>query len=165
MVYSDPTYEAWKRNEFALFVVGELEHSDPTYEAWKLLSFMIYFALLLLIPILPMRHGNPVKTSLGNIKDKIPILPMRHGNINPASLKEPDPLIPILPMRHGNPLSHHSQVASLPHSDPTYEAWKRKKISHMLKAVALIPILPMRHGNMKMRNWQRIEVRGFRSYL
>ena len=37
-----------------------IEHfySDPTYEAWKLLSLSLPKNLQLLIPILPMRHGN-----------------------------------------------------------------------------------------------------------
>ena len=105
-------------------------HSDPTYEAWKPMmsgvlitnseTFRSYLwgmetaedcqrrDDLQIIPILPMRHGNSITTSLPALSKTIPILPMRHGNTTLASCT----------------------TTSSAYSDPTYEAWKR-----VLKAI------------------------------
>ena len=54
--------------------------SDPTYEAWKHVPKEKMTAIILLIPILPMRHGNSIATNPISLPAEIPILPMRHGN-------------------------------------------------------------------------------------
>ena len=36
IIYSDPTYEAWKLEAVGFKTVAPEAYSDPTYEAWKL---------------------------------------------------------------------------------------------------------------------------------
>ena len=100
-----------------------LFHSDPTYEAWKPKS-VAHLGMASVIPILPMRHGNPAspypreyrlsfRSYLWGMETwpriffsfdfaPIPILPMRHGNAKEIILQYLNTHIPILPMRHGN---------------------------------------------------------------
>ena len=81
------------------------KYSDPTYEAWKLDKSYFVFIFLVLIPILPMRHGNPNQ----------PPTPFQRF------LKNSDPTYEawkrILP--NPDPILRRN-------SDPTYEAWKQK---------------------------------------
>ena len=117
--------------------------SDPTYEAWKQTYIGKAGIFNYLIPILPMRHGNPyAKFDLVSISDYIPILPMRHGNNKPILPPTSQIPIPILPMRHGNLENGGLNILQLE-----------------------IPILPMRHGNNLTSEESRILFFRFRSYL
>ena len=80
---------------------SDIPYSDPTYEAWK--------------PPLP---ANP------NARVLIPILPMRHGNYLVFIWDGIALIIPILPMRHGNEEAQRLLDQARENSDPTYEAWK-----------------------------------------
>ena len=99
------------------------QDSDPTYEAWKQ-SIFLFIAVGNIIPILPMRHGNP--------------------NHKPCLLKwqlYSDPTyeawkLNIMLLKKRGCIN----------SDPTYEAWKPGLQLPSVSSIT-IPILPMRHGN------------------
>ena len=123
-LYSDPTYEVWKRNKRIfhllilpalrsylwgmetkshLSIVGLHPNSDPTYEVWKRAKFNE-------VCCNPGLHSDPtyevwklVKLHKVEVVGDTPILPMRYGNDDYLkndliSIKG----TPILPMRYGN---------------------------------------------------------------
>ncbi len=99
---SDPTYEAWK--PIAGDDRSKLEDRFRSY-LWGMetrLGQLVLFSYSR-IPILPMRHGNPLRYRAMYFSPYlIPILPMRHGNGDGTNIYSVHLPIPILPMRHGN---------------------------------------------------------------